>query len=127
MTTVIERRPLAGATWAPQPAGIRHRWWWVEHSVWTDRRLIRLEESEPSAQWFRLSDKVLSERNLQAAFLAVWRNDGAPGLDNRGFGAEGLFGLEHGSCAYGQSRWDRHWPESRMREKRSSGWEGAWR
>ena len=61
-------------------ADIRNRWWWVEPSVWTDRRLIRLEGSEPRTQGFRLWDKVLSWRNLQAAFGMVWRNDDAPGV-----------------------------------------------
>ena len=42
--------------------------------------LIRLEHSEPTTKWFRLWDKVLSERNLQAAFGTVWRNDDAPGV-----------------------------------------------
>jgi len=70
----------AGATLPPQAAAIRHRWGWVGHWVWTDRRLTRLEGSEPSSTWFRLRDKVLSERNLRAAFWAVWRHDGAPGV-----------------------------------------------
>jgi len=61
--------------------------------------LIRLEHSEPTTKWFRLWDKVLSERNLQAAFWAVWRNGGAPGVGHRWFAAQGLFSLEHGSCA----------------------------
>jgi RNA-directed DNA polymerase len=66
-----------------QAADIRDRWWWVEHSVWTDRMLTRLEQSEPTTKWFRLWDKVLAERNLQAAFWAVWRNKGAPGVDGQ--------------------------------------------
>jgi RNA-directed DNA polymerase len=45
--------------------------------------LTRLEESEPTTVWFRLWDKVLLERNLQSAFRAVWRNDGAPGVDGQ--------------------------------------------
>ena len=68
----------------PQQAGdIRDRWSWVEHSVWTDRMLTRLQESEPTTKWFRLWDKVCAARNLQAAFWAVWRNDGAPGVDGQ--------------------------------------------
>jgi RNA-directed DNA polymerase len=74
---------VAGETPPPQAADIRNRWWWVEHSVWTDRMLTRLEESESTTKWFRLWDKVLAERNLQAAFWAVWRNDGAPGVDGQ--------------------------------------------
>ena len=74
---------VTGNPSSPQAADIRDRWWWVEHSVWTDRMLTRLEQSEPSTKWFRLWDKVLSERNLQAAFWAVWRNEGAPGVDGQ--------------------------------------------
>jgi RNA-directed DNA polymerase len=33
-------------------------------------------------RWFRLFDKVFSERNLLAAFQQVARNDGAPGVDH---------------------------------------------
>jgi RNA-directed DNA polymerase len=75
--------PVAEGTPPPQAADIRDRWWWVEHSIWTDRMLTRLEQSEPATKWFRLWDKVLAERNLQAAFWAVWRNDGAPGVDGQ--------------------------------------------
>lgn len=71
------------ATSPQQAADIRDRWWWVEPSVWTERMLTRLEQSEPTTKWFRLWDKVLAERNLQAAFGAVWRNDGAPGVDGQ--------------------------------------------
>ena len=45
--------------------------------------LSRLEQSEPTTVWFRLWDKVLAEANLQAAFCAVWRNGGAPGVDGQ--------------------------------------------
>jgi len=68
----------------PQPAGEAHdRWWWVEPSVWTERMLTRLEQSEPTTVWFRLWDKVLRERNIQAGFWAVWRNQGAAGVDGQ--------------------------------------------
>ena len=74
---------VAGATVPRQAADIHSRWGWVEPSVWTERMLTRLDESEPTTVWFRLWDKVLSERNLQASFKAVWRNDGAPGADGQ--------------------------------------------
>jgi RNA-directed DNA polymerase len=45
--------------------------------------LTRLAQSEPTTVWFRLWDKVIAERNLQAAFWAVWRNRGAPGVDGQ--------------------------------------------
>jgi len=65
---------VTGLTPSTQAADIRDRWPWVEHSVWNKRMLIRLEQSEPTTKWFRLWDKVLDARNLQAAFWAVWRN-----------------------------------------------------
>jgi RNA-directed DNA polymerase len=45
--------------------------------------LTRLEQSEPTTVWFRLWDKVTAEDNLQAAYWAVWRNGGAPGVDGQ--------------------------------------------
>jgi RNA-directed DNA polymerase len=74
---------VPGLTQAKQAGEIRNRWWGIEHSVWTDRMLTRLEQSEPTTVWFGLWDKVCAERNLQAAFWAVWRNDGAPGVDGQ--------------------------------------------
>ena len=76
----------AGVTGINQPkqaGNIHARWGWVEHSVWTERMLTRLEQSEPRTVWFGLWDKVISERNMQAAFWAVWRNAGAPGVDGQ--------------------------------------------
>ena len=55
----------------------------MEPSVWTERMLARLEASEPTTVWFRLWDKVIDPRNLQAGFWAVWRNRGAPGVDGQ--------------------------------------------
>ena len=74
---------VTGASQPKQAGDIRDRWWWVEHSVWTERMLTRLETSEPTTVWYGLWDKVLAERNLQAAFWAVWRNRGAPGVDGQ--------------------------------------------
>lgn len=68
----------------PKQAGETHdRWWWVEPGVWTQRMLTRLEQSEPTTVWYGLWDKLISVRNLQAAFWAVWRNKGAPGVDGQ--------------------------------------------
>src|SRR6266516_4810328 len=74
---------VTGLNQPKQAAETRDRWWWVEHSVWTDRMLTRLEASEPTTVWFGLWDKVLSQYNLQAGFWAVWRNQGAPGVDGQ--------------------------------------------
>jgi len=85
MTNDETTRPavVAGPT-PPKQAGDHYaRWGWVEHSVWTERMLTRLEASEPTTVWYGLWDKVISERNLQAAFWAVWRNRGAPGVEGQ--------------------------------------------
>ena len=74
---------VTGTEQSKQAGEIRDRWWWIEHSVWTDRMLTRLEQSEPTTVWYGLWDKVCAERNLQAAFWAVWRNKGAPGVDGQ--------------------------------------------
>lgn len=87
MTNDEERPvPVTGATQPKQAGDIRDRWGWVEHSVWTNPMLTRLEQSEPATVWFGLWDKVCAARNLQAAFWAVWRNDGAPGVDGQTVG-----------------------------------------
>jgi RNA-directed DNA polymerase len=80
-----EERPArgSGATQAKQAGEIRDRWWWIEHSVWTDRMLTRLEQSGPTTVWFGLWDKGYAQGNLPAAFHAVWRNRGAPGVDEQ--------------------------------------------
>ncbi len=74
---------VAGTNPPKQAGDIRDRWWWIEPSVWTERMLIRLEQSEPTTVWFGLWDKVTAPRNLQAAFWVVWRNAGAPGVDGQ--------------------------------------------
>jgi RNA-directed DNA polymerase len=84
--TADEEIRLAAVTGASQPkqaGNIHDRWWWIEQRVWTERMLTRLEASEPTTVWYGLWDKVISERNLQAAFWAVWRNRGAPGVDGQ--------------------------------------------
>jgi RNA-directed DNA polymerase len=45
--------------------------------------LTALETGVKGGKWFRLIDKVYSERNLQSAFWEVWRNDGKPGVDGQ--------------------------------------------
>jgi len=74
---------VTGPTQAKQAGDIRARWGWIEPSVWSDRMLTRLAQSEPTTVWFGLWDKVCARRNLQAAFRAVGRNDGAPGVDGQ--------------------------------------------
>src|SRR5512140_1463569 len=85
MTEDEATRPaeVTGSDQPKQAGNIRDRWWWIESSVWTERMLTRLEQSEPTTVWYGLWDKVISERNWQAAFWAVWRNRGAPGVDGQ--------------------------------------------
>jgi hypothetical protein len=64
---------VTGTNQPKQAGDIHERWTWIEHSVWTERMLTRLEQSESTTvRW-----------------------------PNRWFAAQGLFSLEHGSCAYG--------------------------
>jgi len=88
MTNDETTRPaaVAGPTPSKQAGDIHARWGWIEPSVWTERMLTRLATSESTTVWYGLWDKVISERNLQAAFWAVWRNEGAPGVDGQSVG-----------------------------------------
>jgi RNA-directed DNA polymerase len=74
---------VAEAAQAQQAGDIRDRWGWIEHSIWSDRRLTRLEQSEPTTVGFGLWDKGCARRNRPAAFWAGWRNDGAPGVEGQ--------------------------------------------
>jgi RNA-directed DNA polymerase len=69
----------------PQQAGeARDPWWWVERSVWTERRLTRLTSGEPADRvWFRLADKTYASANLTSAFQKVWQNGGSAGADRQ--------------------------------------------
>jgi RNA-directed DNA polymerase len=58
------------------------RWRWVEPCVWTIRMLTALEEGVEGGKWFRLFDKIFSERNLLAAFQKVAQKKGAAGVDH---------------------------------------------
>ena len=57
-------------------------WRSAKPCVWTTRMLTALIQGVEGGKWFRLFDKVFSERNLLAAFQQVARNDGAPGVDH---------------------------------------------
>ena len=64
--------PVAGGEPEPPQGGdIRARWAWVEASVWTSRMLRALETGMEEGKWFRLIDKVWSEKNLQSALEQV--------------------------------------------------------
>ena len=61
----------------------RGRWGWVERSVWTDRMLQRLEQSQVQTVWFSLWDKVWAEGNLHQACLEVIVKRGSAGVDGQ--------------------------------------------
>jgi RNA-directed DNA polymerase len=81
MTKPIEHQP-AIVPLAQQAGEILSRWRWVKPSAWTVRMLATLEQGVEGGKWFRLFDKVFSERNLPAAFQQVASRDGAAGVDH---------------------------------------------
>jgi RNA-directed DNA polymerase len=81
MTRPAEDRP-ATVPLAQQAGEILSRWRWVEPSAWTVRMLATLEHGVEGGKWFRLYDKVFSERNLLAAFQQVAKKKGAAGVDH---------------------------------------------
>lgn len=89
MTRFEERKPAkvplaqqAGADPRDDEIALRLRWRWAAPTAWTVRMLATLEQGVEGGKWFRLFDKVFSERNLLAAFQQVAANDGAPGVDH---------------------------------------------
>jgi RNA-directed DNA polymerase len=81
MTQPTEHKP-ATVPLAQQAGEIPSRWRWVKPWAWTLRMLTTLEQGIEGGQWFRLLDKVFSERNLWAAFQQVAAKDGAAGVDH---------------------------------------------
>ena len=68
----------------PKQAGeTPDRWSWVERSVWTERRLKRVAESQEQTVWFSLWDKVWNSDNLNQAMLEVILNGGSAGVDGQ--------------------------------------------
>lgn len=66
-----------------QQAGDAHPLWArAKPCVWTVRMLTALIEGVEGGKWFRLIDKVFSERNLLAAFQQVASKKGAAGVDH---------------------------------------------
>lgn len=87
MEGVMDRQQehtLAAVPLAQQAGGASpHPLWTIaKPCVWTVRMLTTLITGVEGAKWFRLIDKVFSERNLFAAFQQVAKNDGAPGVDH---------------------------------------------
>ena len=86
-TTEKQPAAVAGAGKArlfPKQAGeTPDRWSWVERSVWTERMLNRLAESQEQTVWFSLWDKVWNSDNLSQAMLEVILNGGSAGVDGQ--------------------------------------------
>ena len=82
MTKPTENHKPASVPQAQQAGETLSRWQWVEPSAWTIRMLTTLEQGVEGSKWFRLFDKVFSERNLLAAFQKVAAKDGAAGVDH---------------------------------------------
>ncbi len=55
---------------------------WVERSVWTERMLERLANSQEQTVWFSLWDKVWNQENLNQSILKVILNKGGAGVDH---------------------------------------------
>lgn len=81
MTRPTEKQP-ATVPLAQQAGEPLSRWRWVEPSAWTVRMLTTLEQGVEGGKWFRLFDKVFSERNLLAAFQQVASKKGSAGVDH---------------------------------------------
>lgn len=81
MTRPTENQP-ATVPMAQQAGEIPSRWRWVKPTAWTVRMLTTLEQGVEGGKWFRLYDKVFSERNLFAAFQQVASKRGAAGVDH---------------------------------------------
>jgi RNA-directed DNA polymerase len=81
MTRPTEDKP-AIVPLAQQAGEIPSRWRWVKPSAWTVRMVTTLEQGVEGGKWFRLYDKVFSERNLLAAFQQVGSKKGAAGVDH---------------------------------------------
>ena len=56
---------------------------WVDRSIWTERMLQRLAQSQLSTKWFALWDKVWRESSLLNASLQVIVNHGSAGVDRQ--------------------------------------------
>ena len=78
----MEDNPSTVPATAPQGGETRARWAWVEPAVWTDPMLTALEQGVKGGKWFRLIDKVFSEKNLLSSHRKVAANKGSPGVDH---------------------------------------------
>jgi RNA-directed DNA polymerase len=82
-TTEQKTPSSVSAERSQQDGEIRARWAWVEATVWTERMLKALETGLEGGKWFRLIDKVWSEKNLRSALEKVVAKGGSAGVDGR--------------------------------------------
>ncbi len=74
--------PPAAVPLAQQAGETTRLWACAKPCVWTVRMLTALLKGVEGGKWFRLFDKIFSERNLLAAFQQVASKKGAPGVDH---------------------------------------------
>lgn len=83
---MTEDQPTSVPETAQQVGDLWFKLGWGERTVWTKRMWTALLDSKREGgkemTWFRLFDKVYSERNLQAAYEKVAANKGSPGVDH---------------------------------------------
>lgn len=101
--------PVAAAR-SQQDGEIRVRWVWVEATVWTERMLKALETGLEGGKWFRLIDKVWSEKNLRSALEKVIAKGGSAGVDGRSVFAVERQSEEEIAEVQRQLREGRYWP-----------------
>ena len=80
----------ASPTFPKQAGEARNPKNWVERSVWTERMLERLANSQEQTVWYSLWDKVWDQDNLDQAILKVILNKlsiRSAGLRSRGSSA----------------------------------------
>lgn len=78
-----EQQPSAVPEKAQQEGDIRARWAWVEPAAWTERMLATLETGIEGGRWFRLIDKVWSQKNLARSLQKVVAKGGSAGIDKQ--------------------------------------------
>ena len=79
--------------------------------MWTTRMLRALETGMEEGKWFRLIDKVWSEKNLQSALREVVENGGSAGVDGRSVAAVERRSEEEISIIQRQLRAESYKPE----------------
>ena len=118
-TTENKPAAVAGAGTArlfPKQAGeTPDRWSWAERSVWTERMLNRLAESQEQTVWFSLWDKVWNSDNLSQAMLEVILNDGSAGVDGQTTGQIKENWTKEQDRLQGELRQDQYHPQPARR------------